>query len=1442
MYTMDLTTGELTWVCDFMGQYYMPWAMTFVDGTLYAVKYYYAGLFTVDTTTGDMTAVTDADGNKVMPKNSAGNNASPLYAQSMTYSKADGKIYWAFYTSNWSGETADLISIDVEDWTCTAVPFATSSEYVGLLTLEEDDYTLPEAEAMKELTLSAEDLVLIEGETAVLKAGILPWNYEPEEEIVWTSDDTSVATVEDGVVTAVSEGYATITASCEGVTVSCDVTVVDVTGTVHLYDYYDAAGNYGYWADLDLESMTMDMQEATPVDFIAADYNGHDGNVYGYDMNGQFYRYNRETRECTALGTPVSSVPVDLAYDYANGYMYAMTIDQMAWTSTLCYVNMNTGALVEVASTYDIYMTLACDMDGTLFAISSEGILYYLSVMSGSAGGIMPWSEAAEMAEEGAEDETLIINAQYLMEGLGSLNYAQSMCYHHEADVLIWACPEASTVYWIDPYGGYVLDLGDPTNSGLLEFIGMYTVPEEIPELAEVAVESVTADDMLLMVGGSKNAAINIDPLNATSQDYTLVSSDESIVSVGENGILTGVAEGTVTVTVTLVDQVSGETFEYTFTVTVKNSAGMIHGYIASELAYGSGQVWAAFSDQDPTNDISYLAACDYFLYAEEYVDGKLYAYGYDPYDWEANFLYMVIDAETYEIESMTDMGDGFPFVYDMTYDYTTGTMYAVAGYNSNSSDLYMVNMNSGDLVYCMSTEPFFTSLAANAEGELYGISASEDVFDEETYSSYFTNAMLYKFDVAAGTYEVVFDLGVCNNKLSSMTFDLDTGNLYWAQMFQASFWDPYVDGLYLIDIENENAYNLGLIGPAGSQLTGMYIVADNYPEVPDGLISVALNSTMEDLNVGETVTLETFLQPSDYEGEMVWSSADETIATVDENGVVTAVGAGMVEITVTVDGMSATCIIIVYGEADYFLVYNTTDNGFSSIDRVDTTLEETLTSAEAYADVRSMDEVDGVIYGFDAENKFFKITDLETYEREYLGEATADMVELPEDETGADYYFVVRDLAWDSANERLLAVVCKSVHAVTDYGDYVYESDYELVDGCQFYEVDLETGELTYLSTSYTASGEYISNVYTLTVDDNGVAYTYSSYDDYVCVVDVDTGVVTKKTTMQNQGVYGDSDGNPMAMDYDSLTGMVYMLFTQNGNFYQMVSYDPSSAQLEIMGYVGEYADYSGNAYAGLIVYSGDYELTEEVCEHADVKLVGFRAPTTTEPGYTGDWVCQDCGDIVKQGTVLPATGGTVQPGPNPSGPNASEDDEDVDLPFVDVDEDDWFYGDVEYVYGNGLMNGVDDTHFAPDDTLTRGMIVTILYRMEGEPAVHTFGTFDDVDVYDDWFGEAVEWAAKNGIVKGYDNGNFGPYDAITREQLAAILFRYAGFKGYDVSARADLSKFTDADSVSAYAVEAMQWAVAEGLINGANGALMPQASATRAQVAAIIRRFLED
>ena len=179
-----------------------------------------------------------------------------------------------------------------------------------------------------------------------------------------------------------------------------------------------------------------------------------------------------------------------------------------------------------------------------------------------------------------------------------------------------------------------------------------------------------------------------------------------------------------------------------------------------------------------------------------------------------------------------------------------------------------------------------------------------------------------------------------------------------------------------------------------------------------------------------------------------------------------------------------------------------------------------------------------------------------------------------------------------------------------------------------------------------------------------------------------------------------------------------------------------------------------------------------------------------------------------------------------------------DPDFPFADVAKGSWYYEGVRYAYENGLMSGTGEGTFSPDLPTGRGMLVTILYRLAGSPAAGS-ASFTDV-AKGQWYADGVAWASANGVVSGYPDGSFRPNDTITREQMAAILYQYARIQGKLDDSRADLSIFSDLDSLSAYAKEPMSWAVAQGLFSGVSAdTLAPGGSTTRAQAAVILPAF---
>ena len=238
---------------------------------------------------------------------------------------------------------------------------------------------------------------------------------------------------------------------------------------------------------------------------------------------------------------------------------------------------------------------------------------------------------------------------------------------------------------------------------------------------------------------------------------------------------------------------------------------------------------------------------------------------------------------------------------------------------------------------------------------------------------------------------------------------------------------------------------------------------------------------------------------------------------------------------------------------------------------------------------------------------------------------------------------------------------------------------------------------------------------------------------------------------------------------------------------------------------------------------------------------------PTCTEPGKTEGKHCSVCNEVLVKQEVVAAKGHTYENGvctvcgakdPDYVAPAWNN-------PFKDVAEGDWFYEGVKFVHQSGLFNGTAADTFSPNAPMTRGMLVSVLWRLDGKTAPKAACTFTDVDAKA-YYADAVAWAAENGVVNGIGESRFAPEGEVTREQIAAILSRYAESKNVDTSKRAGLASFPDAGKVSTYAKDAMAWAVENGLVNGIkNGSettLAPQGTATRAQVAAILARYVQN
>ena len=1034
-------------------------------------------------------------------------------------------------------------------------------------------YRLPAGE-LAGLKIAPESVLIPVGGIQELSVAPNPWNAKLGD-IAFASTDDSVATVTaDGVVIGVGSGECEIVAVCGELTASIPVRVVDVQGTVNAYNYFSSTMEYGSWITMDLADLNeVSFGEPSPVDFIAADYNGHDDVIYGFDSNYTFYAWDQKTGEVSVIGSAGSQYQItDLAYDYSTGILNGVGVDMNSYAGVLFQVDVRTGKLVNVATSmnYLAYFGLAIDLEGNMYVLDSESCLHSVTVEVG-------------MDDMTGDTVRYAIEELILETGFGSLNYTQSMCYDHDNDQIIWAaCGAYSTICWMDPATGDFLELGAPEGDSLFEFIGMHAVPAEIPELPVVALESAElADTLVVMVGGTKFAPLSLNPLNATIDSITWVSADESIATVDQAGTVTGVELGETTITVEIK---SGETvITDTMAVSVMESADNLYAYILTDFATMNGQVWAEIPDTTPETP-NYLAATEFTIEAAEYYDGVIYAYGYDPDNWEDTNRYLFkINPETFEIEEAVNTGMEL-FVYDMSYDYSTGTMYALASYNNDGgADLYMVDLATGKLILSSVMDKFFMAIAFDENGTLYAIDESEMFEDPITWEVIVSDAGLYTIDPVTGEYELVGYTGVKNNMYTSMAFDFDTGNLYWNTCYRQDFWSPVEGKFCVVNPETGVATDLGYMGTSGSQVAALLVIADEYPEVPEPkLSSIIIDEELHVMGVGDTAMVDPLLIHPACKAEITYTSSDEAVATVDENGMITAVGAGNAEITATAtDGevtVSDTCRVAVFTETASFTAFEIRTNSWSTIGRLN--LSNVASASEAQDAVLAAANVGDTIYGYDAQHNFFKVEG-DGYTRTVLGNTGLDIG--PAGEIGVDY-LDIRGMTYDAANQRLLVLAAYCVPQDGWIDEYVGST--------AIYQVNLENGNLEeLLSLAYEDPNRgMLSNVRGIVADDQGNVYVYSAFDDYFSSINMLTGEYTHKCSLQSLAIYASSEHN-MPLAYDSVTGLVYCLFTSNGTFYKMLTFNPVTAEVEDLGDIGEVVEneetweYEGPTFSALII-----------------------------------------------------------------------------------------------------------------------------------------------------------------------------------------------------------------------------------------------------------------
>ena len=1093
-------------------------------GTLYTIDYTTGALYTIDPATCEAAIVGQT-------------GYQPQYMQSMTVDHETDKLYWAAY-QGYTGSSA-FFEVDKATGAVTEVADVEyNSEITALYKPYEKDFYPADAE-LTGLRLSEDAVYTTVGSKLTLQCAPVPY-YAEMTELTWSSSDPDVVAVENGTLTALAEGETTVTAACGEISASATVVVNAYAGDV---TYFDMGNNYAWFTSNVAQPSGATLLEdgaMTNYGFTAAAY--ADGWVYAADYDGALWRLDPQTLAGKQVGS-LDGVLLAMAFNYADGYMYAIEQTGSFWTVyyNLVRVNTATGETAVVAAIDE--ETLGSPIGG--LAIDYAGNFYLVCMQV----DYDTYETAAVMECFTVTDDALDVSGEITLP-LGFYNYC-SLLYSEENDGFFWA----------DDYGGlYHLDISDPEapvvvflgslgeDIGGVWALGMFMIPENEPEPNYAEPTDVSlSESFMVLEGGSVSAALNVSPWNArVSAAYT--TKDPDVATVSADGVITGVSAGKTKLAVYIGSL--NKTLEAD--IKVVPSAGVLCGYLMTEFAGYSGNLYFSFPDTEPANtnllaynEIAFDYADDSIeetmdVMAGAYYDGSLYVY--------SQMFSSVTNAASYAV-GVIDLAD---FGYrklaaceytlrDMEFDYTTGALYAVAEGGVYRGALAQVDIQTGEVYIIGDSGISMCAMTVDAKGTVYAI--GED-------------GGLYSLDKATGAATLIGSTGVRGDVFQSMHYDLNTGNTYWAQACS-----DYTGALYLVDLETGSATNLGAIG-GGSEVAALYTVPKQAPAIPETIepTSVALDAK-NTTYVGGTVTLKAKVLPasvSSVDQTLTWTSSDESVATV-ENGVVTGVMAGVATITATAaNGVSAECTLTVTEEARMFYAYDESNAAWIRF-----TAEDPAATELVRADAEDETPVAAAVYtgesicGYDADGLFYSF-DPTTFERTLLGkgisETTISVQYFSYNTWGyetAEIPLTPIDMAYDAQNGKLYLDAM-----AVDMDLWVFET--------AICEVDPASGEVTIvLQTSEVQAANLLVS--------GGKAFTVDCFMSGVLnVADLNAAEPAFVRQSLVPGYWGEYSGG-RGFIMDELTGRVYVVRDLAGGDSVLNELTLGSGSITGFGTIGE-------------------------------------------------------------------------------------------------------------------------------------------------------------------------------------------------------------------------------------------------------------------------------
>lgn len=883
--------------------------------------------------------------------------------QSMGYDHNTGNMYWYAHSQTANGNRYINVCmtyiVDLATGACTEVgTYGPSGQTCLFVPTDQESDLFTMGVDPTEFNVSPSSLTMAQGQVRRLDINWTPWNAAAAK-VTWASSDESVATVNPyGYVTAVGEGNVEISATAQvwdqwsgengewvDRTATCQLQVVGSNDGIYGYvimDYSNADNNQswvtysdkmpGQVTQVAKQYVTTTGMDGAPAESLALWQGGTYYNGYVYtvntdmlaDENGSvgaasvLYR-SKVTKGATPAETVIGepekiggTIGVELGnlgFDYNTGRMYCVDYTN----GGLGIIDLDTGA-VDLLGTYSgdiggpaITPAMCVTADGLIIVADMSGNLYTVDCDT---------MRTTRIGSSGADGW-----------------YYAGMTYDHDTGNIYWnPCMNTGlsplylvrlgTNQWSGQLEATIVDIGDVSSKNGVEQTAMFTIPTNEPETKQIPVEGIeitNGDAVTGLVGGTLQLNTVTTPLRPTVQARTWSTSDESVVTVDRFGKLTfqGVGTATVTVSISNKSPEQGGPFTDTVEVTVYAAAGQLTAFVADDKG-GSGyySYWLDMYDYAvQASELKERAIGNYDIYTGTYYDGYFYGYNVNlqfiRVDAAQRLDYAILNEGVAEGLAVDDSGYATEQVTAMAYDYTTATMYSlVLPVGSEMGYLASIDLDTGAVTKLHQLDQKVFALAIDDQGTLYAAGSDSYVKDANLYTIDKTNGACTLIKALPGAWVYTGSNYYGSPRYNAqMTFDFTTGRLYLNATCKTDYYGKN-SGMFMIDLENDLVLNLGKPAIARDRAAtkvddlylGVLCAIPEESELPEsGVTGILLNKEAARVAVDGTITLTARVRPSNATNQAVtWSSSDPTIATVDENGTITGVATGIVDITVT--------------------------------------------------------------------------------------------------------------------------------------------------------------------------------------------------------------------------------------------------------------------------------------------------------------------------------------------------------------------------------------------------------------------------------------------------------------------------------------------------------------------------------------------------------------